>query len=176
MTDGGYSKLLSDLSIHSIILLYKTNLFKVAISGEPVKVKNWILHEMPGLITECLISLDDRYLYFVDWIHGDLRQYNIKAPTKPILTGQGWIGGLLQKESSPIVAVAENGKEWQIEVPKVTENRLLGGAQMFQLSLDRKRLYITNSLFNKWDHQFYPELVENGSHMFQIDVDTEQGL
>lgn len=26
-----------------------------------------------------------------------------------------------------------------------------------------------------WDRQFYPELVEKGSHMLQIDVDTDKG-
>lgn len=46
---------------------------------------------------------------------------------------------------------------------------------MFQLSLDGNRLYVTNSLFSVWDKQFYPELVEKGSHMLQIDVDTDKG-
>ena len=46
---------------------------------------------------------------------------------------------------------------------------------MIQLSLDGKRLYVTNSLFSAWDRQFYPDLVEKGSHMLQIDVDTEKG-
>lgn len=46
---------------------------------------------------------------------------------------------------------------------------------MFQLSLDGKRLYVTNSLFSVWDKQFYPELVEKGSHMLQIDVDANKG-
>lgn len=46
---------------------------------------------------------------------------------------------------------------------------------MIQLSLDGKRLYATNSLFSTWDRQFYPELVEKGGHMLQLDVDTEKG-
>lgn len=54
-------------------------------------------------------------------------------------------------------------------------HRLIGGPQMIQLSLDGKRLYVTNSLFSKWDKQFYPEVVEKGSHMLQIDVNTEKG-
>jgi selenium-binding protein 1 len=29
---------------------------------------------------------------------------------------------------------------------------------MLQLSLDGKRLYVTNSLYSTWDNQFYPEL------------------
>jgi selenium-binding protein 1 len=54
-------------------------------------------------------------------------------------------------------------------------NKLRGGPQMIQLSLDGKRLYVTNSLFSTWDKQFYPKLVEQGSHILQIDVDTENG-
>ncbi|GAU39506.1 hypothetical protein TSUD_68700 [Trifolium subterraneum] len=129
----------------------------VAISVKPLKVQNWILPEMPGLITDFLISLDDRFLYFVNWLHGDIRQYNIEDPKNPVLTGQVWVGGQFQKGSN--IAV-------------ITED---GGPQMIQLSLDGKRLYVTNSLFSAWDKQFYPELIEKGSHMLQIDVDSEKG-
>lgn len=38
-----------------------------------------------------------------------------------------------------------------------------GGPQMLQLSLDGKRLYVTNSLFSPWDKQFYPDLAEKAS-------------
>uniref|UniRef100_A0A5K1C8V4 Uncharacterized protein n=1 Tax=Nymphaea colorata TaxID=210225 RepID=A0A5K1C8V4_9MAGN len=34
---------------------------------------------------------------------------------------------------------------------------------------------MTNSLFSTWDRQFYPEILEEGSHMLQIDMDTEKG-
>jgi selenium-binding protein 1 len=40
------------------------------------------------LITDILLSLDDRFLYFSNWLHGDLRQYDISNPQKPCLTGQ----------------------------------------------------------------------------------------
>lgn len=85
---------------------------------QPLKVKNWILPEMPGLITDFLISLDDRFLYFVNWLHGDIRQYNIEDPSKPVLTGQVWVGGLLQSGSS-VVYVTEDEKESQFNVPEV---------------------------------------------------------
>ncbi|XP_010905138.1 selenium-binding protein 1 [Elaeis guineensis] len=148
---------------------------EVVISVQPLKVKNWILPEMPGLITDFLISLDDRYLYFVNWLHGDVRQYNIDDPAKPVLSGQVWVGGLLQKGSN-VVYVTEDGKESQFDVPEIKGNRLRGGPQMIQLSLDGKRLYVTNSLFSVWDRQFYGlDLVKKGSHMLQIDVDTERG-
>lgn len=91
---------------------------KVAISVKPLKVQNWILPEMPSLITDFLISLDDRYLYLANWLHGDVRQYNIEDPKNPVLTGQVWVGGLIQK-GSPIVALAEDGTTWQSQVPEV---------------------------------------------------------
>ncbi|XP_010906171.1 selenium-binding protein 1 [Elaeis guineensis] len=148
---------------------------EVVISVPPLKVKNWILPEMPGLITDFLISLDDRFLYFVNWLHGDVRQYNIEDPAKPVLSGQVWVGGLLQK-GSDVVYVTEDGKELQFDVPPIKGNRLRGGPQMIQLSLDGKRLYVTNSLFSAWDRQFYGlDLVKKGSHMLQIDVDTARG-
>ena len=46
---------------------------------------------------------------------------------------------------------------------------------MLQLSLDGKRLYVTNSLFSSWDNQFYPDIAKHGSLMLQIDCDTEKG-
>ncbi|KAG4210014.1 hypothetical protein ERO13_A02G018400v2 [Gossypium hirsutum] len=147
---------------------------EVAISVKPLKVQNWILPEMPGLITDFLISLDDRFLYFVNWLHGDVRQYNIEDPKNPVLVGQVWVGGMIQK-GSPVVAMTEDGKAWQSDVPEIQGHRLRGGLQMIQLSLDGKRLYVTNSLFSAWDRQFYPELVEKGSHMLQIDVNTDKG-
>ncbi|XLS75792.1 hypothetical protein HN51_032657, partial [Arachis hypogaea] len=90
----------------------------VAISVEPLNVQNWILPEMPGLITDFLISLDNRFLYFVNWLHGDIRQYNIEGPKNPVLKGQVWVGGLFWNGSS-IVAIAEDGNTWQSEVPEV---------------------------------------------------------
>ena len=38
-------------------------------------------------------------------------------------------------------------------------NKLTAGPQMLQLSLDGKRLYVTNSLFSAWDDQFYPGII-----------------
>ncbi len=50
---------------------------------------------VPSLITDLLISMDDRYLYFSNWLHGDIRQYDISNPAQPQLVGQVWCGGLL---------------------------------------------------------------------------------
>ncbi|XLS67116.1 hypothetical protein HN51_018139 [Arachis hypogaea] len=95
----------------------------VAISVEPLKVQNWILPEMPGLITDFQISLDDQFPYFVNWLHGDIRQYNIEDPKNPVLKGQVRVEGLLWKGSS-IVAIVEDGNTWQSEVPEVQHRGL----------------------------------------------------
>jgi len=56
------------------------------------------------------------------------------------------------------------------------DNRPLnGGPQMIQLSLDGKRLYVTNSLFSSWDDQFYPGIKKDGSYLVKIDCDSENG-
>jgi selenium-binding protein 1 len=126
------------------------------IAVEPIEVKG-LDFPLPGLITDLLLSMDDRYLYFSNWLHGDIRQYDVSDPAKPKLTGQLWVGGLLGKG------------------PKVQGVKLRGGPQMLQLSLDGKRLYVTNSLLSVWDNQFYPDLGKAGSHLLQIDCDTTKG-
>ncbi|MEM7487681.1 MAG: selenium-binding family protein [Pseudomonadota bacterium] len=112
---------------------------------------------MPSLITDILISMDDRFLYFANWLHGDLRQYDITDRANPKLTGQVWIGGLLGK------------------APEVNGVAVQGAPQMIQLSLDGKRLYATTSLFSSWDNQFYPDMKDKGAQMYLIDCDTEEG-
>ena len=112
---------------------------------------------LPGLITVILLSMDDKYLYLSNWLHGDLRQYDISDPHNPVLTGQVWMGGMLKK--APVV----NGIE------------IAGGPQMIQLSLDGKRLYVTTSLFSTWDNQFYPEIRHKGGVMIMVDCDTING-
>ena len=44
--------------------------------------------------------MDDRFLYFSNWLHGDLRQYDVSDPSNPHLTGQVWCGGLLGKSKA----------------------------------------------------------------------------
>jgi len=94
---------------------------------------------VPGLITDLVVSMDDRFLYFSNWLHGDLRQYDISDPANPRLTAKLQLGGVLGRPS-------DAGRE------------LGGGPQMLQLSLDGRRLYVTNSLYSTWDNQFYPGL------------------
>lgn len=126
------------------------------IQVEPIETEGWPF-PVPGLLTDLLISLDDRYLYFSNWLHGDIRQYDIQDPSHPKLVGQIWLGGVV-------------GHKADIDRAGIT-----GGPQMLQLSLDGKRLYVTSSLYSVWDNQFYPEMAKMGSWMLQIDCDTERG-
>lgn len=59
------------------------------------------------MITDILISLDDRYLYFSNWLHGDVRQYDITNTSKPKLVGQIFLGGSLLKDL-PITVVKDS--------------------------------------------------------------------
>ena len=126
------------------------------IQVESVEHQGWPF-PVPGLITDLVLSLDDRFLYFSNWLHGDIRQYDVSDPAKPKLTGQVWLGGVLGRGK------AFRGK------------KLGGGPQMLELSLDGRRLYVTNSLYSVWDDQFYPKMADEGSYMLQLDCDTESG-
>ena len=123
------------------------------IAVESVELEGWPF-PVPGLITDLLLSMDDRFLYFSNWLHGDLRQYDVSDPANPKLTGQLWLGGLLGKPS-------DAGRE------------LNGGPQMLQLSYDGRRLYVTNSLYSTWDNQFYPGL---RSWLLRVNCDPNGGM
>jgi selenium-binding protein 1 len=122
----------------------------------PVPTEGWPF-PVPGLTTDLVLSLDDRWLYFVNWLHGDIRQYDVSDPAKPRLAGQVWCGGVIGKP------------------PTLAGRKLTGGPQMLQLSLDGKRLYVTNSLYSSWDNQFYPDIAKSGSYLMQLDCDTAKG-
>ena len=40
------------------------------------------------MITDIIISMDDKYIYFNNWLHGDIRQYDITDRRNPKLVGQ----------------------------------------------------------------------------------------
>ncbi|XP_065841568.1 methanethiol oxidase-like [Oscarella lobularis] len=135
------------------------------------EVENWALPTMPSLITDILISLDDKFLYLTNWLHGDVRQYDITDPSHPKLAGQVHVGGSLL-QGGPVKLKSGEKQPEQVILKGRT---IRGGPQMIQLSLDGKRLYATTSLFSVWDKQFYPDMVNEGSVMVQIDVDTDKG-
>ncbi|XP_037083756.1 methanethiol oxidase-like [Pollicipes pollicipes] len=140
----------------------------------PKKVEGWILEDMPGVMTDILISLDDRFLYFSNWVHGDVRQYDISDPRRPRLVGQIFLGGSILDDGK-VKVVRDQELTKQPSPVYIKGRRIEGAPQMLQMSLDGKRLYVTDSLFSPWDKQFYPSMVRRGTMMLQIDVDTERG-
>jgi selenium-binding protein 1 len=123
------------------------------VAVKPVDLAGWPI-QVPGLITDLVLSLDDQTLYFSNWLHGDLRRYDVSDPMNPGLTGRLWLGGLL-------------GQEGDAGRP------LTGGPQMLQLSYDGRRLYVTNSLLSSWDNQFYPDL---RSYLLKVDVGEDGSM
>ena len=61
------------------------------IAVEPVELEGWPF-PVPGLITDLVVSMDDRFLYLSNWLHGDLRQYDVSEQTQPRAGGasSGW--------------------------------------------------------------------------------------
>jgi selenium-binding protein 1 len=145
---------------------------RLAATVLPKKVKNWVLPVMPGLITDIIISMDDNFIIFSNWLHGDIRMYDIRDPFDVKLVGQVFVGGSIHKETNVIVVEDQELKE-QPDVTYIKGLKIDGGPQMLQLSLDGKRLYVTTSLYRKWDEQFYPDLIENGAKLFLVNIDND---
>ena len=108
---------------------------------------------VPPLISDIDLSLDDRFLYVACWGTGELRQYDVTDPMKPVLSGSVRIGGIARHAPHP------NGKPFG------------GGPQMTEISRDGKRVYFTNSLYSTWDAQFYPDGVHGVQVMCNVGAD-----
>merc|ERR1711872_420187 len=99
------------------------------------EVDGWILPEMPGVMTDIIISMDDKYLYFSNWLHGDIRQYDITDTRHPKLTGQIFFGGSVQA-GGPVTVTNDKELSVQPGVRFAKGKRIEGAPQMLQLSLD----------------------------------------
>jgi selenium-binding protein 1 len=128
-----------------------------AIELAPVKNEKFPGGAVPALISDFVISMDDRFMYVSAWLHGEVRQYDISDPLNPKLTGKVELGGITRP------------------LAKIRDKEIHGGPQMIQLSLDGKRLFVTSSLYSTWDNVFYPQLGKQGSWLIQIDCDTAKG-
>ena len=109
-------------------------------------------------VTDLNLSLDDRFLYVSCWATGELRQYNVSDPFSPVLTGTVQIGGIVQRAAHP----------------KRPGRPLNGGPQMVEISRDGRRVYVTNSLYQAWDDQFYPDGIRGW--MAKLDVSPDGGI
>jgi selenium-binding protein 1 len=110
---------------------------------------------VPPLVTDINLSLDDRYLYVSCWGTGELRQYDVSDPFKPVLSGSARIGGIVARTAHP----------------RDSATPLNGGPQMVEVSRDGRRVYLTNALFTPWDAQFYPD----GIRGWMVKLDVAEG-
>jgi selenium-binding protein 1 len=106
---------------------------------------------VPPLITDINLSLDDRLLYVSCWGTGEFAQYDVSDPFNPKKTGSVRLGGIVSKGAHP----------------KFGE--LNGGPQMVEVSRDGRRVYLTNSLYDAWDKQFYPAGLKGWATMLNAD-------
>ncbi|MGW5685071.1 selenium-binding protein SBP56-related protein [Nonomuraea sp. NPDC003754] len=107
---------------------------------------------VPPLVTDIDLAVDDQRLYVSCWGTGEIKQYDVADPFKPVELGSLRIGGIVGNRAHP----AAPGEP------------LRGGPQMVEVSRDGSRLYVTNSLYGAWDDQFYPEGV--GAWLAKIDT------
>ena len=124
------------------------------IAVESVELEGWPF-PVPGLITDLVLSMDDRFLYFANWLHGDIRQYDVSDPREP-------------EADRPALA-----RRRARQAERRAAASLNGGPNMLQLSYDGRRLYVTNSLYSTWDNQFYPEL---RSWLLRVNCDPNGGM
>lgn len=129
---------------------------------------------IPAMVTDILISLDDKYLYLSNWMHGDIRQYDISNTSQPKLVGQIFLGGKILNDSG-VKVIDDPELTAQPDPVVIKGRRLTGSSQMFQLSLDGKRIYVSSSLYSPWDKEIYPDLVESGTAIVKLNVDTVKG-
>jgi selenium-binding protein 1 len=85
---------------------------------------------VPPLVSDIELSVDDAFLYVSCWGTGELRQYDVRDPFNPVLTGTLQIGGIARRVTPPGATGPLNG-----------------GPQMVEVSRDGKRIYVTNSLY-----------------------------
>jgi selenium-binding protein 1 len=145
--------------------------------------------EVKAVLTDFIISMDDQWMYVSNWTHGDVLQYSLRDPFKPLLVSRLSVGGVFSSDSfslllpSPALAVvkgksgastaavasaAQQTAQQAPTRPRVRGQVLRGGPQMLQLSLDGQRLYVNNSLHSKWDQQFYPDVYYQGAQLYLL--------
>src|SRR5262249_42240755 len=52
----------------------------VMFTVDPVKKEGFPGGAVPALLSDLLLSMDDRFLYLCLWLHGEVRQYDISDP------------------------------------------------------------------------------------------------
>ena len=94
---------------------------------------------VPPLITDINLSLDDRFLYVSCWGTGRLSPVRRQRPVPAAADRQGAAG------------------RDRLARPRTRRNgALTGGPQMVEVSRDGSRIYVSNSLYSRWDRSSIP--------------------
>ena len=135
----------------------------IEIPAEPADPKNLppILQGFKAaapLVTDINLSVDDRYLFVSCWGTGEFIQYDVSDPFNPRKVRSTRLGGMVARAAHP----------------SAPSRPLTGGPQMVEVSRDGRRVYVTNSLYSPWDHQFYPDGIQGW--MAKFDVTPDGGM
>lgn len=102
-----------------------------AVAADPATPPLQPVGMVPPLVTDSDLSVDDRFhrfLYVSCWGTGERRQYDVRDPFAPKLTGLVQLGGIVHRAAHP------SGRP------------LSGAPQMVEISRDGRRVYVTNAL------------------------------
>uniref|UniRef100_A0A915ELX5 Uncharacterized protein n=1 Tax=Ditylenchus dipsaci TaxID=166011 RepID=A0A915ELX5_9BILA len=137
-------------------------------------VDGWLDSEVTAFPCDMVISMDDDYLFVACWLQGFITTYEITDPFKPSLTQRIFMGGVIHSSLGVDllnIACADFTPMHRTVGGRVWE----GGPAKLQLSLDGRRLFVTNSFFRPWDEQIYPNLIKSGSSIALIHIDSKSG-
>uniref|UniRef100_A0A914H7I7 Uncharacterized protein n=1 Tax=Globodera rostochiensis TaxID=31243 RepID=A0A914H7I7_GLORO len=173
-------------SIYHLHKSTKTDLFSAdrVIKFSPVTVGDWPgeVPEVPAFLTDMVISMDDQYLYVCAAFHGFVAQLNISDPFRPSLTQKVFLGGIVCQTMGVLhggkTPIGKNSamRSYNTERRFFVGRSFEGGPSRLQLSLDGRRLFVSNSFLRNWDEHFFPQLAERGGaiivliHIDPVDV------
>ncbi|KAE9550010.1 hypothetical protein FO519_006778 [Halicephalobus sp. NKZ332] len=121
------------------------------------KVEGWIKSEMPAMPLDMVISMDDRFLFISCYLHGFIDQYNISDPFRITPCSRLFIGGGIHR-SLGVKLQRINTIDFEPTRRFLRNVEFEGGPARLQLSLDGRRLYVTNSFYTPWDTTLFPKL------------------
>ena len=87
-------------------------------------MEGWVLPDMPGVMTDIIVSMDDKYLYFSNWVHGDVRQYDITDTKNPKMVGQIFLGGSCYK-GGPVKVTKDEELKVRFIIKQLRKKRAL---------------------------------------------------
>uniref|UniRef100_A0AC34GSA9 Uncharacterized protein n=1 Tax=Panagrolaimus sp. ES5 TaxID=591445 RepID=A0AC34GSA9_9BILA len=132
-------------------------------------VEGWLKPEMPPMPLDLIISMDDRFLFVSCFLHGFIEQFNISDPFRVSSCTKIFLGGAIQR-SIGIKLQRINAVNFTPKRRFLRNQEFDAGPARMQLSLDGRRLYVTNSYYTPWDLMLFPTLKERGSCIALIHV------